>query len=175
MNKINYIKAFFAALLALFIAGLLAFVPAQTVNAYSRNIITDEDPVPLDVRLACDFWGQHYNVCPELLEAIAFYESSFDASAENYTCKGLMQINESVHGERMQALNVDNICNLECNVMIAADYLAELFEKYEDVGVVLGKYHGEKDAQERAEDGNLSQYVIKILEKSAEYERAHGK
>ncbi len=55
------------------------------------------------------------------------------------------------------------------------DYLQELFNQYEDVGIVIGIYHGESDAVEKGKAGNLSSYTKKILKRSQELERAHGK
>lgn len=51
----------------------------------------------------------------------------------------------------------------------------ELFEKYSEAAVVLGLYHGEKNAVKKAESGKMSSYVAGILERSAELERLHGK
>lgn len=88
------------------------------------------------------------------------------------------RINADQHGgaeKRLERLDVKDINDISENVMVAADILAELFADNEDVGVVLGLYHGEKGAKRRAENGDLSAYVRKILEKSAEFERAHGK
>lgn len=151
------------------------FAIKANANSLSGHIITDDDPVPIEVAIACNFWGDQYNICPELLEAIAFHESRFVADAENGTCKGVMQVNTAAHKKRMKKLGVDDVFDINSNVMVAADYLAELFAEYEDVGVVMGIYHGESNAKTRAERGNLSSYVRKILKTSEEYERAHGK
>ena len=156
---------------------VVTIVPASTVHANSRSldIVTEDDVVPLEVRIACDFWGEKYNICPELLEAIAYHESRFVQYAVNDTCVGIMQVNTAAHGERIERLEVADIYDINCNVKVAADYLAELFAENEDVAVVLGMYHGERNAKRRAESGNLSSYVRAILEKSEEFERAHGK
>ena len=50
-----------------------------------------------------------------------------------------------------------------------------MFEQYEDVGVVLGVYHGESDAVRRGQSGKLSSYVTKILKRYEELERLAGK
>ena len=144
-----------------------------SITADARSYVDEE--VPIDVQIACDIYGEIYGICPELLEAIAYFESGYEPTAENGTCKGLLQINTPCHKQRMQALGVTDIYDIDSNVMVAADYLAELFDQYEDVGIVLGIYHGEKNAIKRGQSGNLSTYVTKILEKSAELERAHGK
>ena len=58
------------------------------------------------------------------------------------------------------------------NMEVAADYLQELFGRYEDVGTVLMVYHGESGAVSKIEP---SQYADEILTRSAELERIHGK
>ena len=165
-------------IIAVVFFSLVATVtPASTVAANSRSldIISEDDIVPINVRIACDVWGEKYNICPELLEAIAYHESRFTQYAKNETCVGVMQVNTAAHGDRMKKLEVSDIYDIDCNVMVAADYLAELFAENEDVSVVLGLYHGERNAKKRAENGNLSSYVRAILEKSEELERLHGK
>lgn len=124
--------------------------------------------------------GQIYGICPELLQSIIFYESSYRADAECGGCKGLMQINESTHSDRIKRIKAEyrisnNIFNPRLNVLVGADYLAELFEEYEDVGLVLMIYHGESKAIQNADNGKLSSYAKKILIKSEEEEREHGK
>ena len=116
--------------------------------------------------------GKEYNICPELLQSIAFQESRFQADAQNEGCTGLMQVNQAWHEDRMRELGVTDLYNPEQNMEVAADYLQELFEKYEDVGTVLMVYHGESGAVSKIEP---SQYADEILTRSAELERLHGK
>lgn len=154
---------------ALFCAAAMCFgisVQAQT------NV---DEETPLEVQIACNKYGAQYDICPELLEAICYRESRYTPDISNGTCKGIMQINEPYHTERMERLGVTDIFDLEGNIHVGADYLAELFKTYEDVGVVLSVYHGESNAVEKAKSGNLSSYVRKILEKAEYLERLHGK
>lgn len=116
--------------------------------------------------------GKEYNICPELLQPIAFQESRFQADAQNGGCTGLMQVNPAWHEDRMRELGVTDLYDPEQNMEVAADYLQELFEKYEDVGTVLMVYHGESGAVSKIEP---SQYADEILTRSAELERLHGK
>lgn len=116
--------------------------------------------------------GKEYNICPELLQSIAFQESRFQADAQNGGCTGLMQVNPAWHEDRMRELGVTDLYDPEQNMEVAADYLQELFEKYEDVGTVLMVYHGESGAVSKIEP---SQYADEILTRSAELERLHGK
>ena len=72
----------------------------------------------------------------------------------------------------MQELGVTDLYDPEQNMEVAADYLQELFGRYEDVGTVLMVYHGESGAVSKIEP---SQYADEILTRSAELERIHGK
>lgn len=117
----------------------------------------------------CVQMGEEYAVCPELLMAIIEHESSGQKDARNGPCVGLMQLNEKYHGIG------EDLTDPETNIRIGAAYIAELAEEYGDIGLVLMKYHGEKNAKQKAEKGILSDYAAGILERSEELERAHGK
>lgn len=125
---------------------------------------------------ACEKYGEEYGICPELLMAIAEAESSGNPNAENGECKGIMQVSERWHKDRMERLGVTDIYDTSGNILVATDYLYELFEKYGDVGMVLMVYNGDSDAEDYM-NGNaeLSCYAEKVLERSAELERMHGK
>ena len=95
--------------------------------------------------------------------------------AANGDCKGLMQISERWHTGRMAEIGADDIWSETDNIHIGANYLHELFNRYEDVALVLMVYNGESDAEEKAENGYISDYARKILDRSAELERWKGK
>ena len=147
-------------------ANALSYIPPQEV-----------DGIPTEITQYAEIIGNEFNICPELLEAIAFYESSYDPTVTNGNCKGLMQVNPTVHQLRFEEAgwSTSDWDNAYINMYIAADYLSELFNQYEDVGIVLGVYHGESNAVENGKTGNLSSYTKKILKRSEELERAHGK
>ena len=125
-----------------------------------------------DAQEACVKYGEEYGICPELLMAMIELESSGRPDAESGGCKGLMQISDRWHKDRMERLEVTDIYDVDGNIHVGADYLTELFEKYEDVGIVLMVYHGEKDAATKTE---LSDYADWILTRSVELERMNGK
>ena len=156
-------------------ALLMWLVPSITAHANYLSPIDTETPI--EVQFACDRYGEEYNICPELLEAICWKESRFDENAVDSTksCFGLMQIRAASHKDRIQRLEVNDLYDIEGNIHVGADYLADLFETYEDAGLVLMIYHGEKNAVKKAERGQISQYAKDILEKSEELERVHGK
>ena len=120
--------------------------------------------------------GERYCICPELLMAMIEAESSGIPDAENGSCKGLMQVSERWHKDRMERLGVTDIYDPYGNILVAADYSVELAEKHEDVGMVLMVYNGDSRAKDYAEGKcELSSYAQKILDRSAELERLHGK
>lgn len=117
---------------------------------------------------------REYFVCPELVEAIIFVESSWTETATNHDCIGLMQINGKVHKGRMAHLAVTDLKDGEQNILVGVDYLAELFEKYEDVVMVLDAYNGNL-RKESWYLSHTSSYANKVLKLSAELEEKHGK
>ena len=120
--------------------------------------------------------GAAYSLCPELLQAVAWHESHYDEDAENGGCIGLMQVSERWHRDRMARLQVADLHDPEGNMLVAADYLAELFAQYEDIGMVLMVYSGDSGAEELALTGEgLSEYVEEVTEYACLLERQHDK
>lgn len=131
--------------------------------------------ISVEAQVSCYEYGEMYDICPELLMAMIEAESSGNPKAENGDCKGLMQISERWHTARMAEIGADDIWSETDNIHIGANYLHELFNRYEDVALVLMVYNGESDAVEKAENGYISDYARKILDRSAELERWKGK
>ena len=123
----------------------------------------------------CEEIGARYGICPELLEAIMESESSGNPRAQNGNCKGLMQINVIYHKNRMNMLGVSDIFDEKGNILLAADYLAELFREYGDVGTVLMLYNGSRDAIERGIRADYTEYAQNIMKRSEQLERRHQK
>lgn len=90
-----------------------------------------------------------------------------------------MQVGTKVHKARIEALGyeVEDMTDIRCCIHVAADYLAELFEKYEgDPALALQAYNGDSSGMRRYyKTGIPSKYAQTILDRSAELERAHGK
>ena len=162
-----------------FLFGLAILCQPITASANSLSIIPTEDEtgIPENIYQDAEIIGHEFNICPELLLAIAERESRFQADAKNGSCKGLMQLNTACHKARFEEMgwSTSDWSNDYINMYVAADYLSDLFEQYEDVGIVLGVYHGESDAVRKGQSGKLSPYVTKILERSEELERLAGK
>lgn len=148
-------------------------------SANSLSYIRPEEStgIPIEVREYAEIVGHHFNICPELLIAIAERESSLRPNAENGPCKGLMQVNASVHKQVFidAGWTSEEWDDPYKNMYVAGSYLHDLFEQYEDCGIVLGVYHGESDAVSRGMSGDISRYATEILKRSEELERAYGK
>lgn len=124
----------------------------------------------------CDEIGAEYNICPELLEAIIEAESSGNPNAVGADGDiGLMQVVKRWHTDRMKRLGVYDLKDPYGNILVATDYLAELFEKYEDVGTVLMEYNGTPNSQSKGMAGDYTEYALSVMERSYDLERAHGK
>ena len=147
-------------------ANFLSYIPPEETTGVPEEIFQDANII-----------GNEFNICPELLMALAERESRFTETAENGSCKGLMQVSATYHRQRFidAGWSPSEWSDGYKNMYVAGSYLADLFEEYEDVGVVLSVYHGEKNAVSKAQKGNLSSYTTDILERSAELELLHGK
>lgn len=143
------------------------FVPGYYETSY---IIDDEIPLTEEEQKTIQDICKEYNVCYELVLALIERESAYrkDAVSASGTCHGLMQINPVFH-------DCDGLYEADSNVRTGVRYLAKLFNQYEDPGLVLDIYHGDKKAFERYERGQLSSYAKGIFERSEELERRHNK
>ena len=152
----------------LILAGLIILSAAidRKVEAAERR-----EELELYIERVCE----PVNICPELVQAIIERESRWNPNAVNGDCMGLMQISERWHRERMERLGVTDLFDPYDNILVGVDYMAELFERYEDPGMVLMIYNGDSRAKNLQATGNLSEYADWILTRSAELERQHGK
>lgn len=153
-------------LMAVLAAGMIFSAVGMDAHAVSEA----------EVAAMAERIGTAYSLCPEFLQAVAWQESRYDEDAENGGCIGLMQVSERWHQDRMARLQVADLHDPEGNMLVAADYLAELFGQYEDIGMVLMVYSGDSGAEELAltEEG-LSGYVQEVTERASLLERQHGK
>lgn len=156
---------------------VMALPSTAQANSLSTFPTEEETGIPAEIYQTAEVIGSEFNICPELLLAIAERESRFQEDATNGPCKGLMQLNTSCHKGRFEEMgwSAGDWDNAYKSMYVAADYLSDLFEQYEDVGIVLGLYHGESEAISKGMSGKLSPYVTTILHRSEELERLAGK
>ncbi len=133
--------------------------------------------IPPQVVEYCANAGELYDISPEFLEAICWVESNCDPDAVNGSCKGIMQVSDRWHYDRMERLGVTSIFDEEGNILVATDYLRELFDTYGcDDALVLMVYNGDSKADDFANGKvEMSEYAKKVLTIASLLERANGK
>lgn len=109
--------------------------------------------VPGQFRVVFRTTAEEYGLSEELLEAIAFRKSTFNPSAVNGNCMGLMQVNPMWHQDRIGGRDV---MNPEVNVEVSADYLSELLEDH-NLAKALMIYNGD-------EGEGVSKYAQEIIQ-----------
>lgn len=152
---------------------IIIIILACAVAVIDRKVEAAERQMEMEEYI--DMLCEPLHICPELVQAIIEKESRWNPGAVNGDCIGLMQISERWHRERMERLGVTDLFDPYDNILVGVDYMAELFERYEDPGMVLMVYNGDSRAKDLQATGNLSEYAEWILTRSAELEREHGK
>lgn len=169
-------------LLVLMMLGIIAGFLFQPIKSEAKSLyhsLQYEDGIPEEIRIYCEEVGEQFDICPELLEAMAYQESRFNPTVSNGKYYGLMQINVKIHSKRIEryGYTAEDMFDPYKNLVVAADYLAELYELYSDENpIVLCLYSGNwKAVSKYKEYGFMPDYVEDVLTRSADYERLHGK
>lgn len=162
--------------------GIVSLFLSSSISVNAKSVcstIQYDDGIPEEIRLYCEEIGGLFDICPELLEAMAYNESRFIPTVRNGKHYGLMQVNVKIHAPRLEKYEYteEDMFDPYCNLMVAADYLAELYETYgDDNPIVLSVYSGNwKAVSAYKENGFLTPYVDSVLTRSANYERLHKK
>ena len=153
-------------------------VVSGTGNRGSKIVIEfgRDTTIPKEYQDYCIEIGEKYHICPELLMAMIEQESSGRADVVNSAGDtGLLQVNPAWHKERMERLGVSDLTDPYSNILVAADYLAELFSENDgDIYLVLMKYNMR---HETAEDmfyaGKFSDYSVMVEHRAWELQQLH--
>ena len=103
-----------------------------------------------DIPLSKDLQDYTKNICNKygnidetLVYALIKQESNFNVNAlgDNGRSKGLMQIQEQWHKERMKRLGVSSLMTAKGNIKVGVDILSEKIDKYNDLGKALTAYN----------------------------------
>lgn len=139
----------------------------------------NDSDIPDDIEEASIIAGRQHNTAPELYQALADVETNYGANVGHGEYKGAWQVSERWHAGRLADLGLEgsDLSDTYVNCLVAADYLAELGEKYEgDIYLVLMAYNGDSAGMRRYyQTGKPSKYADKVLAKSEELERRHNK
>lgn len=151
---------------------------AYALEMEKLNYPFDDPQIPDEIEEACRKWGEIYQIAPEFLESIAWQESRFDNEAKNGSCTGLMQISIPWHRDRIERLGYTeaDMWDIEPNIAVAADYLAELFVELNDDYYVLMRYNGDSSADAFLNGtGEPSSYATEICTRAAVMTNYHEK
>lgn len=156
-----------------------AFLSLNISVYANEQILSADDEIPRELVEYFDEVGQDFQICPELLEAIAWHESRFEPDVKNGSHYGLMQVNVKIHKNRIQKYGwtAKDMLDPYKNIVVAADYLSELFGMFggDDYCVLLHYSGGWKAVHNYEKYGTITEYVKEILYRSEEYERMHDK
>lgn len=161
------------------------YIPADEIYEEIPEIV--EEPVVIDilpnhlvyngeVLPDCPYWyifdqyGMEFGISPELLAAMSFYESSFNADMHKGSYSGLFSLSRvhcKPYFDRVQGIDWNDPAD---NTRTACEVLSEFFERYEDTHVVLHRFHGEPEIFKQP-----SGYATRIMTLAEKYEFARGK
>lgn len=119
-------------------------IKTATKETTTEKVIYYDIPLSKELqdytRKICEEYG---NVDETLVYALIKQESNFrvEALGDNGKSKGLMQIQEIWHKERMKKLGVDSLMTAEGNIRVGIDILSEKIDKYDDLGKALTAYN----------------------------------
>lgn len=125
----------------------------------------------------CDEIGARYGISSEMLQAMCFYESSWNPSAvSSHGAIGLMQIKPDCHRDRMNRLGVTDLTDPYSNILVGADILKEYSYKYEAYEALVAYNCGEYSKTFRnVLNGSSNRYADRVLKKTREIEMQRGK
>lgn len=141
-------------------------------NLEINNFIEEVEEQTLEEKIdeAIDFICLQYNVDPYLVKCIVWNESRYTPDVSNGDCVGLMQISTYWHAERAEKLGVSNLYDPVSNILVGVDFLAELFEKYEDPVLVMLLYGtNHNDAFRFYEKGYIPPYTDRVLKNTEKF------
>lgn len=148
------------------------------LNETSSEVSAEESFIKAEYQEYAREIAQDYGLDANIVIAMIEAESSGRRTViSSAGCIGLMQISPKWHAERMAKLEVDDLEDAYGNILVGADYLSELYKKYEDIYTALmcyneGEYSG---AVERAERGEYSRYAEKIVARGKELDTSSEK
>lgn len=173
MGKKIFIICFLVTSLSIAMSDTDFVSAAEPECGYYRIEQTEDDAV---IALT-ETISEIYPICPKLLQALIFYESSNQRTiVSKWGDVGYMQVNPKWQKDRMKKLGVSDLTDGYSNLLVGTDYLCELFTKYDDPYIALMAYNqGEKSALRMYNSGEISDYSRKIVNLSEKLERSHGK
>lgn len=131
----------------------------------TKSVLIYNVPLDADLQLFIIEQAEAHDIDPAIIVAMAFRESSYDASAIGDDGKsfGLLQVQTRWHKDRMERLGVTDLFDPFQNVTVSVDYLAEQINRYDgDIAKALVAYNNGDY------EGTITQYAVNVLETAEE-------
>lgn len=139
------------------IESIDGFAITESIDKGPETVITQMPETvkiydcPLEANLQLHIIGEceKHHIDPAVVIAQIYRESDFRewVIGDNGNSKGLMQIQERYHRDRMSKLECTNLLNPYQNVTVGIDYLAEMLERYDgNMHMALVGYNAGPDA-----------------------------
>jgi soluble lytic murein transglycosylase-like protein len=129
-------------------------------------VITYNVPLTAELQRHIILVSEKNGIDPTIVFAMAKRESNYRANAvgDGGESVGLLQIQSKWHWERMQELGCTNLLDPFQNVTVGVDYLAELLDRYGDIGKALTAYN------RGSYKGTVTEYARDIITMASELE-----
>lgn len=139
---------------------------APEIEAEACTLYNDPE-IPDDIETAALICALYTGLEPELLEAMAWQESTYQADAKSGSCMGCMQVHTKIHADRLETMGVtkDQMLTAHVGMIVGATIMADkLTETGGDLERALQRYNG-SDYKER--------YAKSVLNKRSELLQKH--
>lgn len=139
-----------------------------------RAFVSYEVPTgtfPEEIQIYTHEICEQYGIPVEIIFAMMQRESGFNSQTvgDNGQSFGYMQVMKKWHEERMDRLGVTDLMDPKVNILVAVDYLSELYEWKENMTWALMAYNcGPSTAQKLWDSGVTSTKYTEEVLKSAE-------
>ena len=139
---------------------------APEMEAEVETIYNDPE-IPDDIETAAHICALYNGLDPELLEAMAWQESTYNPLAKSGSCMGCLQVHSKIHADRLKAFGVtkEQLLDPYIGMAIGASLIADHIRATGDLELALRRYNG-SDHKER--------YARSVLNKRSELLQKHA-
>lgn len=138
---------------------------APEIEAEACTIYNDPE-IPDEIETAAQICALYQGVDPELLEAMAWQESTYNPAAKSGSCMGCMQVHAKIHADRLTAMGVtkEDLLQPFIGMAVGASLIGDHIRETGDLERALQRYNG-SDYKER--------YAKSVLNKRSELLQKH--
>lgn len=152
----------------------LCVLSLVTLTTAPKTKPKEEVIIPIEIQESCEKWGEEYEICPEVLEAMCWQETRCRPELDNGSCYGITQINPNFHKATMEKLGVDDLYDYDQNIHVCAYTIRQYADETEDLYCVLMMWNsGSSRGKTLFEQGKYTSYAIEVSQTAHELEIKH--